>query len=163
MSETNNDFFTVEKTTDGVNFEQVGIVAGAGSSNYSLSYSLYDEYPSAGISYYRLKQTDYDASYSYSQMVPIEYNKGEDVLYFDVYPNPSKAARFNIRVIGNENDALTITVVDMLGRDRFRETSFFTSGLYKTQVDQVDFAPGVYVVNVESNNKTVSKKIVIIR
>ena len=71
-SEINNDFFTVEKSRSGIDFSPVGIVDGAGSSTLTLEYELKDEGPYNGISYYRLKQTDYDGKFSYSPIVAVK-------------------------------------------------------------------------------------------
>lgn len=59
-SESNNDYFTLEKTEDGITFETVGIEHGAGDSYTELSYSMVDEHVKNVINYYRLKQTDLD-------------------------------------------------------------------------------------------------------
>ncbi len=56
-NELNNDFFTIERSQDGFNFENVDIVNGAGNSNKLIEYTISDSYPIEGISYYRLKQT----------------------------------------------------------------------------------------------------------
>ena len=59
-SETNNDFFTVERSMDGRLFAQIGHIAGAGSSEFSQKYSFIDKNPKRGTNYYRLSQTDFD-------------------------------------------------------------------------------------------------------
>ena len=64
-SETNNDFFTVERSQDGREFIPIGVVDGAGNSNTILNYKLMDADPYVGISYYRLKQTDFDGKFEY--------------------------------------------------------------------------------------------------
>jgi len=64
-TEINNEFFTIEKSKDGVTFEVVGTLKGAGNSNEARSYSTKDFYPFYGTSYYRLKQTDFDGQFEY--------------------------------------------------------------------------------------------------
>lgn len=64
-TETNNDFFTIERSGNLESWEILGYVDGAGNSNRPLSYSFTDNMPLEGISYYRLKQTDFDGQYEY--------------------------------------------------------------------------------------------------
>src|SRR6185369_6247111 len=86
-AEVNNDFFTVERSVDGINYETIAVVDGAGNSTVMLNYGTVDKNPYEGISYYRLMQTDYDGASSYSQTVIINnsFATTADVM---VYPNP---------------------------------------------------------------------------
>ena len=70
LSEYNNDFFTIEKTEDGMNYEIITIVNGAGNSNILLSYS-FEEFQPWDMTYYRLKQTDYDGEFVYSDLISV--------------------------------------------------------------------------------------------
>ena len=72
QTEINNDFFTIEKTTDGVTFETVGTQNGAGNSNYSLNYNLVDQNVQKVINYYRLIQTDTDGKNTISSLISID-------------------------------------------------------------------------------------------
>ena len=63
-----------EKSFDGKEFSPIGKTAGAGNSTLTLNYNFDDTHPVFGISYYRLKQTDFDGAFSYSQTVPVKYN-----------------------------------------------------------------------------------------
>ncbi|MCX6290527.1 MAG: hypothetical protein NT126_02030, partial [Bacteroidetes bacterium] len=86
-SEINNDYFTLERSSNGLEFYEIGKIRGAGNSSVTLNYSFPDEHPLTGISYYRLKQTDFDGRFSYSPVVMISYKKDQK---FYLYPNPSK-------------------------------------------------------------------------
>ncbi|MDR2963258.1 MAG: leucine-rich repeat domain-containing protein [Bacteroidales bacterium] len=70
-SETNNDYFSVERSADGVNFQSIGEVAGAGTTTVAHRYSLIDYAPLTGISYYRLRQSDYNGTLSYSRVLSV--------------------------------------------------------------------------------------------
>ena len=72
-SETNNDYFTIERSGDGRSFDAIGEIKGAGNSNQELSYEFVDESPLAGINYYRIKQTDYDGAYSYTEIRSVRH------------------------------------------------------------------------------------------
>jgi hypothetical protein len=88
LTEINNDFFTIEKSQDGYSFKQLIKVKGAGNSSSLLHYKEVDKNPHSGISYYRLKQTDFDGKYAYSPIISIDNTKTGDigikyVSYFD--------------------------------------------------------------------------------
>lgn len=84
MSETNNDHFTVERSADAMCFEPIGFLAGAGTTSSRNEYSFMDDEPLEGISYYRLKQTDYDGTMTWSDIVAVRFkdNSPLEVAYF---------------------------------------------------------------------------------
>jgi hypothetical protein len=85
-SEINNDYFNIEHSLDGINFTTISRIKGAGNSMRTLNYSSVHHASVDGISYYRLKQTDYDGKTSYSDKETVEF-KTNDII-FDIYPNP---------------------------------------------------------------------------
>lgn len=94
-TEINNDYFTIERSQDGINYEEVMIVKGVGNSNVVNDYSEIDPAPLSGISYYRLKQTDFDGKFEYHTVVVVEYEKEvgqeEGVILMNAYPNPFRS------------------------------------------------------------------------
>jgi hypothetical protein len=97
LSELNNDYFTVERSTTGTEFEEIGTVQGAGTTLARKNYRYLDEYPTDGISYYRLKQTDFDGTISFSEIARVDLSAPAQIV---VYPNPiarSTTARLNYR------------------------------------------------------------------
>ncbi len=72
IKEINNDYFTIEKTIDGFNYEIIGTQNGAGNSNTSIDYELYDYNFDKVINYYRLKQTDFDGNSTLSNTISID-------------------------------------------------------------------------------------------
>lgn len=71
-SESNNDFFTVEKSTNGIDWEIVDRQSGAGNSSMQLNYYTLDQSVESLINYYKLKQTDYDGKFKYSDIISID-------------------------------------------------------------------------------------------
>jgi hypothetical protein len=86
-SEKNNDYFNVERSIDGINFTSIAKKNGAGNSTQILNYSFFDDNPFIGMSYYRLKQTDYDGATTYSNTKSVVFNMANG-LVFNIYPNP---------------------------------------------------------------------------
>ncbi len=72
MTELNNDFFTIDRTIDGIDFETIGKVSGSGSSSSINEYSLNDLDVPSEINYYRLKQTDFNGDSKYSDFISID-------------------------------------------------------------------------------------------
>lgn len=79
-SEINNDYFNIERSQDGKNWETIDRVEGAGNSNQKLNYQTKDSNPYEGVSYYRLKQTDFDGSFEYSNIVSINYELDRELV-----------------------------------------------------------------------------------
>lgn len=91
-SETNNDYFELERSINGQNWESIGRVSGAGNSNFQLNYRFTDEQAYMGLSYYRIKQVDYDNGYSYS---PIRHVNLISTGLFTVVVSNGKVTVFN--------------------------------------------------------------------
>jgi hypothetical protein len=86
-SEINNDYFNVERSTDGIYFTSISKINGAGNSAEILNYSVLDNDALIGVSYYRLKQTDFDGETNYSDIVAVQFNIKNDFIFY-TYPNP---------------------------------------------------------------------------
>lgn len=113
-SESDNDFFTIEKTRDGVNFEYVGTVDGAGNSTQQLHYNLWDLNPYIGISYYRLKQTDFNGDYKYSEFRAVEFFSDLEI---SIFPNPIIGDQIgNVKVESDYDQEIELRIKDNSGR-----------------------------------------------
>lgn len=86
-SEINNDYFTVETSTNGKLFHEITRIAGAGNSVDEINYNFIHESPVEGLNYYRLKQTDFDGTFAYSDVVVVSYGKSAGV---SLQPNIAK-------------------------------------------------------------------------
>ncbi len=153
-SEINNDYFVIEKSTDAVHYIPLQEVEGAGNSNVELSYVVLDQSPYAGVSYYRLKQVDYDGTVSYKGVREVNFNY-DNVLEkknpeFTMYPNPTNGDFFTIQTT-SPYDALKevfVVVSDVNGREFYSKVVVTDeSGNFTTVVDPYDRIPaGIYVV-----------------
>lgn len=100
-TEENNDFFTIERTENGVDFEMVNYEQGAGNSSVSLHYSFVDYPPYVGTYYYRLKQTDYNGDFSYSDIVSINYNGADELSGMKIYYADNEVKVILAKVFGS--------------------------------------------------------------
>ena len=158
-TEINNDYFTVEKSTNIKNWEEVLSTSGAGNSNIILEYSETDDKPIKGISYYRLKQYDYNGLFTYYNIIPVEYRDNSNNL--NVYPNPvSNGETINIKNIdGNE---LYVVLQDATGKKYFSKliANYKDGELVKIPLD-IDIPSGIYVLSAACGNQMCSKRLVI--
>jgi hypothetical protein len=88
-TETNNDFFIVEKSIDGKRWDNLQKVKGAGTSVDPIYYSLFDKMPYSGHNYYRVKQVDFDGQFSYSSIRSV-YLDAINESVIQAFPNPSQ-------------------------------------------------------------------------
>lgn len=87
VSEMNSNYFTLERSDDGIEFRSISVQKGAGNSNQTIHYIVADTEPLKGISYYRLKQTDFNGSFSYSNIAAANLS---DVSTLNVFSNPTE-------------------------------------------------------------------------
>ncbi|TXF89758.1 T9SS type A sorting domain-containing protein [Neolewinella aurantiaca] len=98
-TESGNDFFAVERSNSGSDFEEVGRVAAAGDSEVATSYEFIDRTPAEGLNYYRLRQIDADGDFSFSSVLLIDF-KGADAGAMIVSPNPA-TNHLSVRLSGD--------------------------------------------------------------
>lgn len=152
-SEVNNDYFTVEKTKDAVTFEEVAFLKGAGNTSETRNYNFVDENPYESISYYRLKQTDFDGNFTYSELVPVENFKNKEMV-FAVFPNPSDGTNINISMKRNSaNEEVPVILMDINGKEIFSKiVKTDDAGFCITAIDiQKRLPAGIYMIASNQN------------
>ena len=148
-TEINNDYFTIERSRDGVNFETVEVVESKnGNSNITLNYTLNDNYPYKGVSYYRLKQTDNDGKSEYFKTVSVNVNSAfENVA---VYPNPVTGNGYLSFKSSSEKDQ-TITIYDVAGRLVFSKKYIIEIGDNKITLETINLTKGMYFIRMDDS------------
>jgi hypothetical protein len=143
-SEINNDFFTIEKSAQGIIWEDFERVNGAGNSDVLLNYETIDRQPHTGLSYYRLKQTDFDGTFKYSSVKAVYLDKSNQN-GLTIYPNP---AIDHITIKGLPSDINLLMIYNMLGQDLTPSTSVILNTESKVLLDISLLLPGVYQVRI---------------
>ncbi len=152
-SETDNAFFTVQKSTNGQGWETVQKVLGSGTTRGIENYTAYDLSPYSGISYYRLMQTDIDGKQSFSPIISINLgNKEADIT---VYPNPATS----IIKIGFPSAGRYEVSLLNIGGQIINNTILTTSDNLVLNVS--GFKTGIYFVRIIHNGITETKKLII--
>ena len=155
-SEKNNNVFNIERSIDGVNFEVIGTIRGAGNSESYNNYSFLDAEKSLAVSYYRLSQIDYNGKKSQSNIISVDHSCGEKTdVEIAIYPNPAlnntvmslkllKRSSIYVEVYNGIGQLVKLTsnqTYEAGLQDINLETSEFTSGIYfiKTIVDAKEY------------------------
>lgn len=152
-SEINNDYFTIEKSKTATNWMIVTQVSGAGNSNNTLSYSANDKAPYNGISYYRLKQTDFDGQYSYSQIRAVNFNQNTAEVV--IYPNPTNN---QITIQADKQELSDIKIYNILGQDVTNLTKQLSKLENNVVLDLSNLANGLYIVKTVNTTNKVFKE-----
>jgi hypothetical protein len=157
-SEINNDYFTVERSQNGRNFEEAGKVIGAGNSTSSLDYSFTDEQPFNGTSYYRLKQTDFNGDVTYSKIVKVTIIKTTSAALI-AYPNPAHNY-FTARFASQEETAAQVALFDISGKKILFENFTVSEGVNSQSMDLTKIPSGVYIVELSAGEIKSTLKLV---
>lgn len=122
ISELNNDFFTLERSDNGITFESIATIDGAGNSTSELNYQFVDRKAINGSAYYRLKQTDYDGQSELSNVIGV--NGMSSFGEISIQPNPIKG-NGTLSFVSNAIDNVEVSIVDLTGKEVMR-THFST-------------------------------------
>ncbi|MGI9544950.1 MAG: T9SS type A sorting domain-containing protein, partial [Cyclobacteriaceae bacterium] len=152
-TETNNDFFTIERTRDLAEWEIVTTIPGAGTSIQTLNYQTVDTIPYEGVSYYRLKQTDFDGQFSYSEFVQVVLDGSTTVA---AYPNP--ATNTLIISAGKPFISTQIQLFNSIGKLVTLDSTPITDRKVELHIDEL--TPGVYYLRIQTEGGLVFKKII---
>ncbi len=157
-SQRDNDYFTIEKSTDGNNFYELASVDGAGTTNMPTEYFAFDPEIGLGVTYYRLKQTDFNGEFKYSVLRSINVlPEVNDVL--TLFPNPTNG---KTEVIFNtyQNEISYMTVTDSKGFVLLNKEIECKAGGNITEIDLTNNAHGIYFVTITTANKVYSSKLI---
>ena len=150
-SERDNESFIVERSEDGKLFEPIGVMPGAGNSASLLRYTMRDNNPPEGTVYYRLKQTDFDGAFTYSQIRSVHFDPS-----VTIYPNPSNTSfRLKGKNLGESQVMLTNAIgeqVDVVLLSREKDN---------VELETENLPEGMYFVTVLLNEGVITHKLAI--
>jgi hypothetical protein len=162
-TETNNDYFSVERSDDGVTFESIAELDGAGNSTVLLSYSYTDINPLEGTSYYRIRQTDFNGKYSYTSISAVSMESVEENLSFNVYPNPNNGQDISIELKAKKGEEILVVVTDVTGKESYSKVIILENN--SNNVIAIDpsnkLQSGIYFITATSQQSIYNKKMVV--
>lgn len=157
-SESGNEYFEVEHSNRLGGFTAIGRVEGAGDSQELLDYDFVHGTPVAGTNYYRIKQVDFEGTFTYSGIIPVDVSavQADKVTLF---PNPAATGYFNLNVGSGWNvGEVSVTVTNVVGRRVMDWTQDVTA---TRQIITSDLAAGMYLVRVEGGKRTSTKRLIV--
>jgi hypothetical protein len=145
-TEINNDYFTLERSHDALNFNEIGILSGAGNSFIQLDYKFIDDAPNSGINYYRLIQTDYNGDFSISNIIALNNNQLDAKIYVS-----HKTLRVKLT---EEISSGKIEIIDALGR-----TVYSDNITASKNINLDNYISGIYLIKIDTPSNTIIRKI----
>jgi Fungalysin metallopeptidase (M36)/Fungalysin/Thermolysin Propeptide Motif/Secretion system C-terminal sorting domain len=150
-SETNNHYFDVQRSTDGLNFESIGRVDGKGTTDLVNNYSYLDKTIASGIYYYRLRQVDFDGTFEFSNTIVIKIANTSGQV--QVYPNPAKAGIY-LSLSENSMEATGLVLYNDVGQLVLQQIVNIKNGT-AYYLDLTDLPAGVYYGELDDENNEV--------
>ncbi|MDD4150113.1 MAG: T9SS type A sorting domain-containing protein, partial [Bacteroidales bacterium] len=159
-TETNNDYYILERS-NGVNeFYEIARLQGAGNSNILADYYFVDDNMFSGDNYYRLKQVDFDGKTTTFNIITLNcdgYVKEQAIMY--AYPNPFKD-EINVVIENMDAGEFTLEILDDLGRVVYLERHTATSSEFRTSLNLSDLRPAVYNLRSKSEENVLNIRVV---
>lgn len=171
-SETNNDYFSVERSSDGKIWTEAGIVKGSGNSNSVQNYEFTDELPpspggegsgdalnlSKGMRFYRLRQTDFNGKYEY--FGPISTNCSAADEWSLVMGNLFGSSSLNGTLMAPTDGDLDMNIMDLQGIIIQRTNMYVAEGSNLVHVELDNIAPGMYFISFRNSNVNLVQKFI---
>jgi hypothetical protein len=149
-SETNNKYFTVQCSNDGDLYKEVLQVPGAGNSSIALYYSAIDDNPYQGISYYKLKQTDFDGNFTYSRIEEVNIAPHD---IFSIFTNPVNQILL-LKTHTEINAIVELKVFNLLGSLITSYNLYMQKGTITYPINVENLTNGTYFLQCNTEQKT---------
>lgn len=156
-TEINNDYFAIERSKDGITFEEIGRMDGAGNTTNRRIYYGIDPEPNEGINYYRLRQTDYNGAFEYTEIKAVSFTGSESEI--NLYPNPSVGDE--VFVSGRTEELKRYRMYSSEGKLLLdRET--FGEPFYGIEIESLNLPSGMYHFEfITKDDRTLREKLVV--
>lgn len=163
-TETNNRGFDIERKEENTNWNKIAFIAGAGTTSEVTNYSYQDQSALNGVNYeYRLKQLDYDGTYTYSNTILANSTLPNNYFLYQNYPNPfNPETKISYQISSSEQ--VKLTVYDVLGREiTTLVNEFQNAGKYIYSFNASNLAGGVYIYELSTPSYRNSKKLILLK
>ncbi|MEJ7647012.1 MAG: T9SS type A sorting domain-containing protein [Chryseolinea sp.] len=157
-SEVNNDYFTVQRSEDGIAFEEMVKIPANPSVEITHKYNYLDRNPFSGKSYYRLKQTDFDGVYSYSKPRMVEIT--ESAAGMTAFPNPAIDHQFSLDFHNSLETPTAVVVYDVMGKIVFSGVVNQGIRIFPIELNS-NLTTGEYIVKAENGDFSVQERIIL--
>ncbi|MEO6949356.1 MAG: M36 family metallopeptidase [Ginsengibacter sp.] len=152
--EANSDKFIVERSMDGIHFNEINSLKAAGNSTDVSNYNMTDDSPLPGVNIYRIKQMDLDGNYTYSEIKSVTFDFSLGLI--SISPNPSKGGVVTLKIAGNQRN-IKVALLNSAGQILSR----FNVSKDKNDLLLPTLASGVYYLKITGENISTVQKLVI--
>ena len=152
-SETNNDYYSVERSENGFDWELLKIIDGTGNSSSPLKYNFIDKEPYTGISYYRLKQTDFNGQVEYSEIKNVNPQRFDNSK-INIYPNPINN---EVTINANAAELKELAIYDAFGKNVTLLARKIEKHDDKVILDVSRLSSGIYYIKTKTSSCKVYK------
>ncbi len=162
-SEIDNDFFELERSSNGIDYEVIATVDGNGTINTRSDYAHMDQYPLIGITYYRLVQVDFDGGFKIHEPIMVNNNKLLSPLDVTAFPNPTTQDNINLRISSHQSGLpAEIVIYNLSGIKVFEEHLTPAHGVTEYELlPKGKLSNGVYQLIIRQGNEQRHVKIII--
>lgn len=151
FSEVNNDYFEIERSFDGTEFEVLGVQSSKGEFG---EYDFLDVSPRSGTNFYRIRQVDIDGSSRHSKVLAVNFGD-QEIAVVDLFPNPvPKSENLQARLALPSYEPALIQVVDAYGKIIYQDQFQPTDNFYDLNIPTAEWGGGVYFLKVSSGNSS---------
>jgi len=148
-SEQKNSHFEILRSTDGINFTQIGEKTGNGSTQQMSNYSFIDKLPLAGVNYYKLKQVDLDGKSEEFGPLAIEYIIDSEQLRIESITGDMINIGFSV----NKEQQAELFITDILGRKLYNISLHLKAGYHQNQIPFNPSKRGLYIISLISGDE----------
>jgi hypothetical protein len=150
-TESGMDHYEIERSSDGVTFDNIGVVAAVGNSNSPVSYSFFDPAPNYGNNFYRVRAIDNRRATKYTSVVKVTIAKGTPMI--TVYPNPVIGTDISLKLENLNKGTYTVNLFNTIGQKVY-ESKFQHTGTYAVKIISLGkaIAHGNYQMIVTGDN-----------
>ncbi|MGE0929370.1 T9SS type A sorting domain-containing protein [Peijinzhouia sedimentorum] len=161
-TEKNNDYFSIERSADGINFNEIAKVTGAGDFTGRLDYKYTDLRPLNGTSYYRIRQTDYDGTFSIFQAIRVQRNDVEATA-FKIVGNPSNGHKVIMQMNIEENAQTSTVKIFNNSGSMVAQKEINSRDLYNNEfiLDGLNLSKGLHIVSFETAGKKYTERLMV--
>ncbi len=158
-NEINNEYFAIERSSNGLDFDVIGVEEGAGNSEDVLTYRFIDRNAPSGISYYRIIQYDFDGQSTATNIVSL--TRGERNFAIDgIMPVPAVSyVELSFTAITTQN--IDLVLYDFTGREMLKSTLDANEGGNNFVIDVTTIPNGIYLLSLNDGMKVVTTKLLV--
>ncbi|MEO5569843.1 MAG: hypothetical protein ABIT08_07420 [Bacteroidia bacterium] len=158
-SETNNDYFTLLKSEDGINYEELARITGAGNSTSVLNYEYHDKAFNNQLAYYKLIQTDFNGEQTEFKVVAVKGCNVNSQLNVSVISSQGNLAE--LLISSPDNGDFKISLFTMEGKLMASSMHFISKGNNIISLSYPSINASVYLLRIENATAAISKKIIL--